>query len=103
MRELQLSEVKIYIAHKDTFGLYFYTPLCGTCKLGARMLEIAMHTDPSIPVFQANINVMPELAQEMQISSIPSLLLIKSGEIIERVHAMRSVDYLYEKLLLLKS
>lgn len=83
---------------KDSFALLLYTPFCGTCKLTERMLLVVSEMDPQIPLFKANINLMPSLATRWKITSVPCLLIIKQGEIAEQLYAMRSVDYLYHSL-----
>lgn len=44
-KEKQLEE---RILQEEKLALYFYTPLCGTCQLAGRMLEIA---EQAVPAF----------------------------------------------------
>ncbi|THF74630.1 thioredoxin family protein [Cohnella fermenti] len=62
--------------------LYVYTPLCGTCALARRMLEIAEAMMPELRIRAANLNAMPGLAQRLRIESVPCLSLPdgESGE-----------------------
>ncbi|USG68197.1 thioredoxin family protein [Brevibacillus ruminantium] len=76
-------------------AIFVYTPLCGTCKLAARMLDIVEQTIPRLMLFQVNINTMPELAEKWTITSVPGLLLFDSGQLKERHYAFHSVDFLY--------
>ncbi len=76
-------------------ALYFYTSLCGTCKLGERMLEIIDSMDKHIPIHKININYAPALRDSWQITSVPCLVVLQHGEPEEFIYAMRSVDYLY--------
>lgn len=76
-------------------AIFFYTTLCGTCKLGERMLEIIEGMDKHIPIRKMNINYCPILRDAWKITSVPCLVILKNGEPDQFVYAMRSVDYLY--------
>src|SRR5690349_21730849 len=56
------------------FALFVHTPLCGTCGAARRMLEVAAALVPELPLTGANLNAMPELAQQFRIESVPCLL-----------------------------
>lgn len=45
-----------------------------------------------------NLNYFPELAESFAIESVPCLLFLKNGEVVETVYAFHSVPYLYEKI-----
>lgn len=79
-------------------AVLFYTPLCGTCKLAERMLDIAMAAGISTPLYKANINFTPRLREKWQIESIPCLLVLKNGSPILKEYAMKSVDHLHSIL-----
>ncbi|MFD1175565.1 thioredoxin family protein [Paenibacillus puldeungensis] len=76
-------------------ALYLFTPMCGTCKLGEKMLEIALASGPCIPVFGLNINYAPTLREAWQISSVPCLVIVQEGQPVQIEYAMRSVVDLY--------
>lgn len=79
-------------------ALLFYTPLCGTCKLAERMLEIVQQTSVSIPSSKLNINYAPRLRDQWKITSVPCLVLLKDGEPIRFEYAIHSVDHVYGML-----
>ncbi|OMF36950.1 thiol reductase thioredoxin [Paenibacillus sp. FSL H8-0548] len=76
-------------------AVYFFTPLCGTCKIGERMLEIAQATGISVPLYKLNINYAPRLREQWKIASVPCLVLLENGEPIRNEYAMKSVDHVY--------
>ncbi|MCF6138576.1 thioredoxin family protein [Pseudalkalibacillus berkeleyi] len=81
--------------------VYFYTPLCGTCKLAKQMLEIAIVTLPNdkLPTIMAcNLNHMPAIAREWELTSVPCLAFLKDGKVTEKVYSFQSVDNIYNKL-----
>ncbi|WP_308637476.1 thioredoxin family protein [Paenibacillus silvisoli] len=90
-----LSESK---AEEEREALFFFTPLCGTCKLALRMLEIAEAAGIAVPVRTMNINFAPALRERWRISSVPCLALLEGGQPVRFEYAMRSVDDLYRLL-----
>lgn len=86
------------------FFLYLETPLCGTCKMGKKMFEVAVETirvqrDESIQVGVSNINEMPELASKYGITSVPCLLILSRGIAINRIYALQSAGNIYQSML----
>lgn len=79
-------------------AIYCYTGLCGTCKLGERMLEIIDTMNNHIPIHKLNINYAPILRDSWQIASVPCLVVLQNGNPVQFIYAMRSVDYLYDFL-----
>jgi len=64
----------------------FWAPWCGPCrKLSPLIDEIADEFAGKIKVVKVNTDENLKLAQEYSISGIPSILLFKSGEAVERL------------------
>lgn len=80
-------------------AVLFTSPFCGTCKVAEKMLEIAAHLGVPAQLYKANINFTPYFREQWQIRSIPALILIKNGKVVEQIYAMKSVDVIHEKLL----
>ncbi|GED54409.1 thioredoxin [Brevibacillus borstelensis] len=78
--------------------VFIYTPFCGTCKLGEKMLEIVGQTIPGLLIYRFNINTGPQFAQKWEIASVPGLLIFRHGRIVEKHFAFQSVDFLYRTL-----
>jgi len=100
-RVIELSKAELNDVLKkstETMGIYFYTPLCGTCKLAERMLIIVAELLPQLPLYQCNINFMPDVARDWRIESVPCLAVIEGGELSHKEYALQSVPYLHERL-----
>jgi thiol-disulfide isomerase/thioredoxin len=97
MNEWSLDELSSFTKNHSTGLVYFYTPLCGTCQLASRMLQI-IEQMVEINMGKMNLNYYPELAEKYGIESVPCLLIFKNGEVVETVYAFHSVPYLYEKI-----
>jgi thiol-disulfide isomerase/thioredoxin len=97
--EIQEKELlnRLTIEHEKE-AIFFYTGLCGTCRLGERMLEIIDTMNNHIPIHKVNINYAPKLRDSWRIASVPCLVILQNGKPEQYVYAMRSVDYLYEIL-----
>lgn len=80
--------------------LFFYTPLCGTCKLGERMLEIVEETlrNPQLTVYSCRVAEWETLVQEWKVESVPALLLFKNGHLEKKIYAFESVPFLFETI-----
>src|SRR5690554_2342261 len=83
---------------KGAYAVFLYTPMCGTCKLAERMLDIIEVMEPDICIYKSNVNSLAKFSQEWQIASVPCLLLMNNGELIRKEYAMGSVDHLYNIL-----
>lgn len=98
MEELNMAEVERRCAEIQTFALFVYTPMCGTCKLAERMLEVTHEALPTAPLYKINLNTAAPLAEKWQITSVPALIIFNRGEIQETHYAMQSVGFLFEVL-----
>lgn len=79
-------------------ALFFYTSMCGTCKLAEKMLEISIAAGPVISISKLNINFSPLLRDLWKISSVPCLIVLENGKPVQVEYAMRSVVDLYQWL-----
>ncbi len=75
-----------------------YTPICGTCQVAKRMLEVVSNLLPQVPFLQINLNYYGELAQKYEIMSVPCLMIHHQGECVEKVYTFISVPFLYKKI-----
>ena len=62
----------------------FWATWCGPCKMIAPIIEeIAEEYSDEIKVCKVNIDNEPSLATKFGITSIPTLLLVKNGEVVK--------------------
>ncbi len=64
----------------------FWAPLCGPCKaIGPVIEELAEDYQDSVIIAKCNIDSSPELAQQYGVRSVPTLLFLQRGEVIQRI------------------
>jgi len=98
MDSLALPQINQIIEQEGVVCVYLYTPMCGTCQLAGRMLEVVKELFPSVTFCKADINYIPERAIEWSIESVPCLLIFYNGKLEKKVYAFQSVPYLYETI-----
>lgn len=74
-----LKEVK-----KGTHFVKFHANWCGPCKVATNVLGKWMPNN-NVNLIEVNIDTLSELAQEYSVRNIPTLLVFKDGEIVERL------------------
>lgn len=64
--------------------LDFFAVWCGPCKMISPILEEIAEEREDIKVCKVNVDEEPELAAKYQVMSIPTLFVIKDGEIVNQ-------------------
>ena len=98
MKEWTRAEWETHSQVAAVTAYYLYTPMCGTCQIASKMLEVVEELMPDIQMGQANLNFVEDIAMDHEIESVPCLLITENGHISEKIYAFQSVPYLYEKL-----
>ncbi|WP_436861078.1 thioredoxin family protein [Staphylococcus caeli] len=92
----QRVDINEYI-HEDKYLIFGYTPMCGTCKVSERMLDIANEI-LKLSITKIDLNFHPDFSQQHEIQSVPVLMVMSKGEEQKRIYAFQSVPYLLENL-----
>ena len=95
MKEWTKDDILEAVEKNEAAIIYFYTPLCGTCQVAGRMLEVIEEMNEKT-IYKADLNYIPEIAEQFRIESVPCLLILKEGAISKKIYAFRSIPYLVE-------
>ena len=82
----------------QTTIVYIYTSMCGTCQVASKMLTIIEELLPNLPIGQINVNDIKNEVHNWEVESVPCLLFLEYGEMINKIYAFHSVPYLMELL-----
>jgi thioredoxin 1 len=63
----------------------FWAPWCGPCRMIAPVLEqLASENAAAIKVGKINVDESPSIAATYGVSSIPTIMIFKNGEVVDR-------------------
>lgn len=62
--------------------LDFWAAWCGPCRMVSPIVDEIAEENPQIKVGKVNVDEQSELAERYNVMSIPTLLLIKNGEVV---------------------
>ncbi|AYF53717.1 thioredoxin [Clostridium botulinum C] len=86
----QSNFAKEVIDSEEAVVVDFWAPWCGPCKmLGPVMEELAHDMGHKAKFFKINVDENPEIAQKLQISSIPNVMVFKEGKVVENMVGFR--------------
>ena len=63
----------------------FWAEWCGPCRMVAPIVEELSGELPDVTFAKLNVDENQQVAQKLGITSIPTLLLYKDGEVVDRV------------------
>ena len=78
--------------------LDFWAPWCAPCRMVVPIIEEIAGERPDIRVGKINVDEQPELASEFSIMSIPTLVVMKNGKIVQQVSGVRPKNAILEML-----
>ena len=78
--------------------LDFWATWCGPCRMIAPAVEQIAQEHPEYKVGKINVDEEPELTREFGIMSIPSLFVVKKGEIVQEAVGVMPKDKILDML-----
>ncbi len=89
------SEVKSF---KGEVLLDFWASWCGPCRMLSPVIDEIAEETPALNVGKVNVDDEPELAAAFGVQSIPTVVIIKDGEIKEISVGYKPKDEIIELL-----
>ncbi len=74
--------------------LDFWASWCGPCRMMAPIVEALADEMPDVVFAKVNVDENPDVAMDLGIQAIPTLILYKDGETVERVVGVSAKDAL---------
>lgn len=91
--------MSVLIVNKDNFSsviastkpvlLDFYADWCGPCRMVSPVVEKIAEENPQYLIGKINVDREPELAQKFGVLSIPTLAVIKNGNVVSQLAGAR--------------
>lgn len=80
----------------------FYADWCGPCRMVSPIVEeLASQYDGKVKIGKVNVDESVSVAQKYNVMSIPTLLFIKNGQVVDQVVGALPKDKIQQKLELL--
>ena len=64
--------------------LDFYADWCGPCRMVSPIVDEIANEHPEYKVVKINVDEQPELAESFGVMSIPTLFVMKDGEVVNQ-------------------
>lgn len=72
----------------------FFATWCGPCRMMGQILEEVEETNPEIKIVKIDVDENPNLARKFGIMSIPTIIVMKDGEMAgKHVGLMQADDF----------
>ncbi len=76
----------------------FWASWCGPCRMVSPIVDEIADEHPEIKVCKINVDEQPELASQFKIMSIPTLFVVKNGQIVNQSVGAKSKNQIIEML-----
>lgn len=77
----------------------FWAPWCAPCRMVSPIVdEVAEEKKDEVKVLKVNIDEEPELAAQYNVMSIPTLMVMKGGKVVNTIVGMRNKQAILDLL-----
>ena len=99
MRSYSTEEFNELIKEEGLILIDFFATWCGPCQMLAPVLEeLDEQLNGSVKIAKINVDTESDLAAQYRIGSIPTLILLNDGEIVDSAIGYRDLNLFVEMI-----
>lgn len=83
---------------EKTVLIDFYADWCGPCRMVSPMVDQIAQENPQYLIAKVNVDDQPELAKAFGVVSIPTLIVMKNGEVVDKAIGAKPKAQILEML-----
>ena len=68
----------------QTVLIDFWATWCGPCRMLSPVVDEVAEENPTVKVCKVNVDEQPELAEQFSVMSIPTLVVLKNGQVVNQ-------------------
>jgi thioredoxin len=96
----QFNSFEDVIANSDLPVLVdFYATWCGPCQMMAKILEqVGSELQGQLKIIKIDTDRYPQIASQQQVQALPTLVLFKSGQPVDRLEGVLTAEQLIDRI-----
>jgi len=98
IKELNTQNFKETISSEKKTLVDFWASWCGPCRMLSPVIEEIAETATDFQVGKVNVDDYPDIAREYSIAAIPTLLVFKNGELVNKSVGLLTKDEVLDLL-----
>jgi len=97
--EVTQKNIKEILESNEAVMLDFWAPWCGPCRMIAPVIdELANDYDGKVAICKVNTDEEQDVAEKYGIRSIPTIVFIKNGEVVDQIVGATSIQNFRQKI-----